>query len=595
MRLSSFEIKNVMSIVDSGKCYIDDNIMVLAGQNESGKTAILKSLDYFANGADDKFKKYAMRVDEEPEVRCDFKLEEQDWVDFPTEIASIIKQIQNISLYRKGTDRGSLFYTSETSKHLKDIINKNYSVLKQHRDNIFYETLEEREAREASGTMSSTDESTETEEINEEDKKKKLFDNLLLYLSRKMPTVVYYDSFSNLLPDEIEIDDIEDNQAVVDLQKILGIDFCELHDEEPRIYNTKIKRAEHHFKVDFNSYWQQTFLDDSDEYTIEIKPYGNEKLTFMIDRGNDTPLYFSQKSKGFQWFNAFYLRLQAMGVDSDNLKNNLLLIDEPGQGLHESAQKDVLKVLENLASRGLNIIYSTHHPLLINVDEHINRIRLVSNQKESGTKINTLSQFVSNVPKGQVQSDYTLSPIRTAMGLEKIQLSDDSINVIVEGITDKYYFDAFKILFATDESRKKIRFIPAAGAPSIKNITSILFGWGYDVKIVFDKHTTVEKELKKCFGDYIYEKQVKMLEQKGIEDLFSVNDFKTYVLPTDFEYNNEKCNSDNVKNGSQDAKKEVIARLFLDKVKTGIITAGNFDQETKENFESVFDWLDTQS
>lgn len=594
MRLKSFEIKNIMSIVDSGKCYVDDNIIVLAGQNESGKTAILKSLNYFANGADDNFKKYAIRVDEIPKVYCTFELEEHDWAQFPEEISNVIKQIKEVSLYRAGQGTASLFYASDVEPRLKSIIEQNYNVLRNYRDNIFFETSEERKAREEAEAKSLTDDDTD-EEIDDDDKKKNLYENLKKYLNNKRPKFVYYDSFSNLLPDEIEIDEVWDNQAVIDLQNILGLDFEELYKEEPRIYHTKIKRALSDFQIDFNGYWQQTFSDGNDKYSIEVKLIEDNKIDFMIDRGNDTPLYFSQKSKGFQWFNAFYLRLKAMGVDPEDLKSHLLLIDEPGQGLHESAQKDVMKVLEDLSAKGLNIIYSTHHPLLINVEEHVNRIRLISNHKDTGTRVNTLSQFVSSAPKGQIQSDYTLSPIRTAMGLERIELTDGGINVILEGLTDKYYFDAFKILLNISEEDRKIRFIPAPGAPTIKNIASILLGWGYNFKIVFDKHLAVEKELQKSLFSAIeethYSSQVKMLEEKGIEDLFSVRDFQTFVLPENFEYDDTKCNSDNAKNGTQEAKKEVIARLFLDKVNAGIITSENLSQETKEKFKTIFDWI----
>lgn len=598
MKLKSLEIKNIMSVVNSGKCYIDDNILVLAGQNESGKTAILKSLNYFANGADDNFKKYAVRIDETPFVCCTFELEEHDYAQFPTEIVNVLKQIKEITMFRSGLDQTDLSYTSDTVSSLQEIIEQNYNILKNYGDNIFFETAEEKLKREATITQSLT-EGTESEEIDNDAKKQSLYNNLIGYINTLQPSFVYYDSFSNLLPDEIALDDVWNNQAVTDLQNILNLDFKEDYRKEPRTYLTKIKRALSTFQIDFNNYWQQTFLDDKETYTIDINLIDNNKINFMIDRGNATPLYFSQKSKGFQWFNAFYLRLKAMGVDPNNLKNNLLLIDEPGQGLHESAQKDVMKVLEDLASKGLHIIYTTHHPLLINVEDHANRIRLVSNQKTTGTKVSTLSQFVSNAPKGQIQSDYTLSPIRTAMGLERIELANSGINVILEGITDKYYFDAFKLLLGINEDDIKIKFIPAPGAPTIKNIASILLGWGYTFKIVFDKHATVEKELKKslfpAIDDTNYTTQVKMLEEKGIEDLFTVNDFKSSVLPENFEYDETKCNSDNAKNGTLEAKKEVIARLFLDKVRNGTITADCLDIGTTDKFRAIFDWLTTQN
>lgn len=62
MKLKTFRIKNIKSIIDSGVCHLaSDNITIFAGQNESGKSAVLEALRYFSNGIDENFKKYSMR------------------------------------------------------------------------------------------------------------------------------------------------------------------------------------------------------------------------------------------------------------------------------------------------------------------------------------------------------------------------------------------------------------------------------------------------------------------------------------------------------------------------------------------------------
>ena len=47
MKLIKIRIKNYKSIIDSGDCFLTDNITILAGKNESGKTAILEALEDF--------------------------------------------------------------------------------------------------------------------------------------------------------------------------------------------------------------------------------------------------------------------------------------------------------------------------------------------------------------------------------------------------------------------------------------------------------------------------------------------------------------------------------------------------------------------
>ncbi|MDD5740187.1 MAG: AAA family ATPase, partial [Candidatus Peribacteraceae bacterium] len=52
MRLQSFRIRNYKSIQDSGYCRLPDtdNVLVLAGQNEYGKSSVLQALYDFERG-----------------------------------------------------------------------------------------------------------------------------------------------------------------------------------------------------------------------------------------------------------------------------------------------------------------------------------------------------------------------------------------------------------------------------------------------------------------------------------------------------------------------------------------------------------------
>lgn len=71
MKLSSFRIQFVKSIIDSGICHLSetDNLLVLAGQNEAGKSAILEGLNFFRNGASEDFRHLAQRVDGKKAIR----------------------------------------------------------------------------------------------------------------------------------------------------------------------------------------------------------------------------------------------------------------------------------------------------------------------------------------------------------------------------------------------------------------------------------------------------------------------------------------------------------------------------------------------
>ena len=94
MRLASFRIKNFKSIKDTGVCRFSekDNILVLAGQNEAGKSAVLEALDFFANGPSINFEELHRRREEFPNVTCDFILTDE-------ELENIYPLTKNLELY----------------------------------------------------------------------------------------------------------------------------------------------------------------------------------------------------------------------------------------------------------------------------------------------------------------------------------------------------------------------------------------------------------------------------------------------------------------------------------------------------------------
>ncbi|MGM0531086.1 MAG: AAA family ATPase [Bacteroidota bacterium] len=109
MKLKSFRIKNYRSIIDSGWCNTaNDNITILIGQNESGKTTVLEALESFYTG---KISEDILRSDlTMPEVYCSFELNDSQYKDIvdinklPSEALNIIKKLDSISICRTWED-----------------------------------------------------------------------------------------------------------------------------------------------------------------------------------------------------------------------------------------------------------------------------------------------------------------------------------------------------------------------------------------------------------------------------------------------------------------------------------------------------------
>ena len=315
-------------------------------------------------------------------------------------------------------------------------------------------------------------------------------------------------------------------------------------------------------------------------------------IDFTIEShdGDPTPLFIEQKSKGFRWFSAFNLRLRALGVIGDHPEDLLLVIDEPGEGLHERAQLDLKVVIEELASKGARVIYSTHNPLLLGTEgEELSRIRIVHNASGNGTKVSTLTQY-SALPGITAQD--ALSPLVTALGLrgvDKLKPEGNKLNVVVEGITDHYYYLAFSKLLGYDGAF----YLPSSGADNIPNVVTILLGWQQPFKVLLDDDTkgrAVAKKLKSMMFDGTDEQYDKLVYKikgcPGVEGVLSGPDFRKHVTGDNSKKSQGLSNIENAK-----GKKEVLARLFFDKVQKGEVKLKDFDAESKAAMKSVVEWL----
>lgn len=422
--------------------------------------------------------------------------------------------------------------------------------------------------------------------------------NTLLTL---IPAFSLYNSFDDLLPSEITLGELPNSKAIKDFETVFEVDLkmpLAITDfRERTIARNKIERKAND---DFNDSWSQSIksLRGSYKYQFNVDFITSEqKIIFMISGEDGLPLYLEQKSLGFRWFSAFHLRLKALRKESsaNNNRGIIILIDEPGQNLHDTAQRDAKRIINETAINNIQILYSTHNPNLIgdvNTNEiEFTKIRIVSNDPEKGTSIHNLAQYMSQRAGGSLDA---LSPIRTAMGLNSIGtlFSPNAYNTVVEGITDNYYLSALRDYYKYD---KVLSFIPVCGVDNVKSLVGILIGWGMKYKAVFDDDPNQGRkaynEMKKHFFEQsdtlAHEHILKLKGINGIEDLFSKSDFQKYVFkipltPTEVNLANSDL--------ARKASKELLGRKFLELIKNDPASV-SLDAETKKNVESVFEWL----
>lgn len=173
-----------------------------------------------------------------------------------------------------------------------------------------------------------------------------------------------------------------------------------------------------------NKFWKQ------EKVTVNLDIDGDKILVFVEDEYGAKADPPSRRSDGFRWFLSFYINFMA-GTKGE-LKNAVLLLDNPGWVLHPSGQKDLLDALEEIAKSN-QIVITTHSPFLIDKNK-LERIRIIKREVNVGTKV--YEKFW--------HSTYdALQQIRAAIGADiSDSLFGGKNNIIVEGFSDVIYLEA---------------------------------------------------------------------------------------------------------------------------------------------------------
>jgi hypothetical protein len=173
---------------------------------------------------------------------------------------------------------------------------------------------------------------------------------------------------------------------------------------------------------------------------------------------------FGERSEGFVWFFSFvaaFLELR----DADQV---IVLLDEPGLGLHAAAQADLLRYLrEQLAPRH-QVVYTTHSPFMVDPDA-LHRVRTVEDLADEGTKVRTLD--------GVTCRD-TLAPLQAALASRVAgQLGAGSDTLLVPGPADVLYLELMSA-YLRDAGRHGLdpRWVPvpAGGLHALPAVAMLL-------------------------------------------------------------------------------------------------------------------------
>lgn len=610
MELISFRVQNFRSIVDSG--WVDfsrDGVTVLVGQNESGKTSLLQALACALGGvavsSDDKRidspdpRFYVRAKVQSPELIEHGLFDELDdaiGIEFLKKYVQSREGIIELQLWRTAKDNSSSL--SELEYELSDAsdFDTGLNLLRPVTlDSHLHDQITLDPNTPALQITTSSDPAT-TVAITEEEEELINSTIVAAAIYAAMPYAVLFSAESGLLPNSVDLDEKNNpsgsgSVAAKNYLTIAEIDLPKLAEGDGRYRQNILNKANQRVSDDFANFWSQIIGSKSRlslKCSFEYYPAsagsntGKPYLEFWIADGS-TQLYPKQRSQGVRWFVSFYLQLRAT---EKRRSSRLFLLDEPGANLHDKAQEDVLKLIDQLRKE-IPIVYSTHSPKMIEY-EKIFRIRAI---QRDGQHEDSPTVVIDAQHLGTASSD-TLSPLLGAMGSDMSQQSviKKKCNVLLEEISGYYYLTAFWNLL---KRKEEVYFIAATGVNKIPLLVNMFLGWGIDFIVAIDddkQGREVFNQLKKdlCGDDSQKAKRLllKIPECTSIEEAFSTLDFKKFVLEDE---------TAQLKNGNSEylraahVSKPVTALTFMLAVNSGKITSDDLEEETNTKITKIVD------
>jgi predicted ATP-dependent endonuclease of OLD family len=588
MKLTAFRIENFRSIHDSGWVDVDD-IAVIVGKNESGKTSLLKALWKFKPFKDasydlDREWPRGRRKEKSPDkivatVRFEFSPEEIQLVEGIHESA---KGVTGVEIQRNYA--GTYFYNflpmnPENGSNIEWVI----SLLKNRLGELpegFSDHFKQQytagfnalldEVRAKGGTPhaqaklpdfksrfpsyahpSSPQHQSDHNKfpalhrvVDEavEELKATPVRKAVDAIHERLPTFIYMDDY-RIFRGSCQLNQVKqrkdngnptsDDATLIQIMEMAGLDLegevkkANAQDKEQRMLD--LNDASLTLTEEIASRWSQK------KYEVRFEADGQHFITFVKDVGVPALVPLEDRSKGFQWF--FSFDMMFMYETRGEFKNAIILLDEPGLHLHAAAQRDLLERMRAY-SKNNQLIYSTHLPFMIEFTR-LDNLYVAEELPKEGTKVH------KNWATADKDSRFTL---QAALGLSWSQsLFVGQHNLIVEGVTDFWFITCLSTMLrdaGQEGLDAQLVVTPVGGASKAAYVGTILRGQKLNVAVLLDSDAEGKSAYEQLVKQWIMQAKhvlsvgdvLGVKESRTLEDLF---DEAYYLAQTSAVYQKE--------------------------------------------------------
>ncbi|MGQ0795233.1 MAG: AAA family ATPase [Nitrosopumilaceae archaeon] len=670
MRLRKFRVRAFRCIHDSGEIKVGD-LASFIGRNESGKTTILEALTLL--NKDNKLSELDLCDEMSEELKSETTIVEGEFDLGEKEIRLIqerfpdIDNIKKIRLYRTQRhpkvqyDFGDVKISEETNKRINSWENFVEKIqgfvssiphsLRIKLDTKFLEGSAPRTRDVFNNMMAEFNNqiyliaSHEKQVISDWEKihqnLDRTYDSLLIGTSERSalenfveeklhPRFVYFSDYKKILgnidldeflkeskgirPKGLEyIEEFDKAETVKNLFYLAELDtdkLEEVHTSPSRLIKL-LHTASRKLTDRLNPAWK------GDPIHVELRYNPSNILSVVIsDVHRDGTItntgLLNRRAEGFKWTFSFIVNFAAETQRSE-LKEAILLLDEPARNLHPTQQRGISDLLKGLAGSN-QILYATHSPFMI-FDYTPGNLLVVELDKRKH-----LSHIYYDYWNAD---DSTLVPVLYGLSrglVESIPDREIGVNsrpvIIVETMVDSIYLNAFdKFLKDPNLSMNPLNIVPAYNKNSVLPLSIFYRNHGYNTFVLLGNSDLSRQISTQLQANSFKSVQIIFFELGGqpkqtIEDFVAIEDYlyavnQTYEIklrkegyqnltPNDITAKGRKSIVDSLNEiwkenqhlGWEKFEPEEICRYISQKIALG--EADFISDKTKDQFRMIF-------